>query len=129
VNDLHQECCRDTACSRSAGRRCRSTGFRTASSGRKSRRGQSAGDDGNAGRPELGAAGIVAHLRSVSDKGAAQIEPVNLSDIVGHVPQMLRRELERTQVAVRIDLPARELRVDADRIQIEQVMVNLSLPP
>lgn len=71
------------------------------------------------------AAGIVAHLRSLIDKGAAQIEPVNLSDIVGHVPQLLRRELELTRVAVRIDLPARPLRVDADRIQIEQVIVNL----
>jgi two-component system sensor kinase FixL len=71
------------------------------------------------------AAGIVAHLRNLIDKGAAQIEPVNLSDIVDHVPQLLRREFELTRVAVRIDLPARPLRVDADRIQIEQVIVNL----
>ena len=38
---------------------------------------------------------------------------------------MLRRDLERFRIALRIELPARPMRVAADRIQIEQVLVNL----
>lgn len=71
------------------------------------------------------AAGIVAHLRSFVDKGEAQLDPVDLGKIVGHVPHLLLRELERARIALRIDLPARQLHVDADQIQIEQVIVNL----
>lgn len=71
------------------------------------------------------AAGIVAHLRSFIDKGEPRLAPVDLSEIVGNVPRLLLRELERTRVALRMDLPAGGLPVLADRIQIEQVIVNL----
>lgn len=71
------------------------------------------------------AAQIVAHLRSFVDKGEAQLEPAELGELLGRVPQLLTRELERARVVLRIDLPRRQLRVEADRIQIEQVMVNL----
>lgn len=71
------------------------------------------------------AADIVAHLRSLVDKGETPLEPVDLREIARRVPQLLRRELERIRITLRVDLPARPLRVDADRIQIEQVLVNL----
>jgi two-component system sensor histidine kinase TtrS len=71
------------------------------------------------------AAGVVAHLRSFVDKGLPQFEPVDLSEIVNHVPQLLLRELDRNGVDLRIDVPTGELPVHADRIQIEQVIVNL----
>lgn len=68
---------------------------------------------------------IVAHLRGLVDKGESQLECVELRDIVSRIPQLLHGELERVNVALRIDLPARPLRVDADRIQIEQVLLNI----
>jgi C4-dicarboxylate-specific signal transduction histidine kinase len=71
------------------------------------------------------AAGIVAHLRSFIDKGEPQLEHVDLGDIVSHVPNLLLRELERTRVALRMDISGGRLPVQADRIQIEQVLVNL----
>jgi len=71
------------------------------------------------------AAAIVAHLRSFVDKGVAQLEPVDLGRIVGHIPYLLLRELERARIAIRSDFPAQQLQVDADQIQIEQVLVNL----
>ncbi len=71
------------------------------------------------------AAEIVAHLRSLVDRGESQLEPVDLGEIVGRAPQLLHRELERLGITLRIDLPARPMRVDADRTQIEQVLVNL----
>ena len=71
------------------------------------------------------AAEIVAHLRRLVDKGESVVEPVDLREIVGRVPQLLRSELERIRITLRLDLPAQPLHVDADRIQIEQVLVNL----
>jgi C4-dicarboxylate-specific signal transduction histidine kinase len=71
------------------------------------------------------AAGIVAHLRSFVDKGEPQFELINLAEVVGHVPQLMQRELERAGIALRINLPPGQLSVEADRIQIEQVFVNL----
>jgi len=71
------------------------------------------------------AAAIVAHLRSFIDKGEAQIEPVDLADIVRHVPHLLLRELERSGVDLKLALPRRPLCVLADETQIEQVVVNL----
>lgn len=71
------------------------------------------------------AAEIVAHLRSLVAKGESHLEPVDLCEIVSRVPQLLRRELERLEIVLRIDLPARPMRIAADRTQIEQVLVNL----
>jgi two-component system, chemotaxis family, CheB/CheR fusion protein len=71
------------------------------------------------------AAGIVAHLRSFVDKGEPQLEPVDLAEIVNHVPHLLLRELERTRVSLRMEITSSALPVQADRIQIEQVIVNL----
>jgi two-component system, chemotaxis family, CheB/CheR fusion protein len=71
------------------------------------------------------AAGIVAHLRSFVEKGEAQLEPVDLIDVVRNVPHLMLRELERTRVVFEMDLAPGKLPVLADRIQIEQVVVNL----
>jgi two-component system, LuxR family, sensor kinase FixL len=71
------------------------------------------------------AAGIVAHLRSFVDKGEPELERANLVDVVGRVPQLLLRELERTRVTLSTDIPSEPMMVDADTIQIEQVIVNL----
>ncbi len=80
---------------------------------------------GDVANESMRAAKIVAHLRGLVDKGESQLERVDLREIVGCIPQLLRRELERIRVALRIELPARPLHVDADRTQIEQVLVNL----
>lgn len=71
------------------------------------------------------AAGIVAHLRSFVDKGEPQLEDVDLVDVASKVPNLMRHELERARVEVVLDLPGRPLAVRADRIQVEQVIVNL----
>lgn len=71
------------------------------------------------------AAGIVAHLRSFIDKGEAHLEAVDLGDVVRHVPHLLSVELRRCGVELRIESSTTRLPVSADRIQIEQVIVNL----
>jgi signal transduction histidine kinase len=71
------------------------------------------------------AAGIVAHLRSFVDKGEPQRAKVDLVEVMTTVPDFMRYELDRAHVAVILDVPAGPLAVLADRIQIEQVLVNL----
>lgn len=77
------------------------------------------------GDEAIRAAGIVAHLRSFVDKGEPQLERVDLGEIAGRVPQLFLRELERIRVRLYIDIPSETMPVDADTIQIEQVIVNL----
>ncbi|HEY2774951.1 MAG TPA: PAS domain-containing protein [Candidatus Binatia bacterium] len=71
------------------------------------------------------AAGIVAHLRSFVEKAEPQHEPVDLGEIIARVPHLLLRDMERSQICLRVEFTSDELRVHADRIQIEQVVVNL----
>jgi len=73
----------------------------------------------------LRAAGIVDNLRACVGNAEPRCEPVDLGELVRSLPDLLLRELERAKVALHLDLPARRLHVHADRIQIEQVIVNL----
>jgi len=73
----------------------------------------------------LRAGSIVEHLRHFIEKGQPQFAPANLSEIARNVPRLLGREIEREHITLRLDLPSRRLPVYADRIQIEQIIVNL----
>lgn len=71
------------------------------------------------------AADIVSHLRSFVDKGEPCLDEVDLLDVVGCIPHLMLKELESSRVAIRIAMPVEPLPVRADRIQVEQVLVNL----
>ncbi len=73
----------------------------------------------------LRAGDIVEHLRGFIQKGTPQFERTDLREIAGSVPHLLGRELERERITLRLDLGPRPLPIHADRIQIEQVLVNL----
>jgi len=73
----------------------------------------------------LRAAEIVEHLRGFIQKGEPRLERTDLCEIARAVPRLLARELERANVTFQLDMPARPLPILADRIQIEQVIVNL----
>ncbi|MFN2375581.1 MAG: sensor histidine kinase, partial [Candidatus Binatia bacterium] len=73
----------------------------------------------------LRAAAIVAHLRSFVSKGVSQFQQLDLVDVVRNVPHLLLRDLELARTELHVDLPSGPLPVRADRIQIEQVLVNL----
>ncbi|MFN2376785.1 MAG: sensor histidine kinase [Candidatus Binatia bacterium] len=68
---------------------------------------------------------MIAHLRSFIDKGEPEFEPVDIGKVVRYVPHLLGRELEEARVALRVHVPEHRLDVEADRIQIEEVLVNL----
>jgi PAS domain S-box-containing protein len=73
----------------------------------------------------LRAADIVQHLRGFIEKGEPQFKSTDLGEIIRNVPRFLRREIEQAQIALRLDFAAKSLPIRADRIQIEQVVVNL----
>ncbi|MEO6029950.1 MAG: chemotaxis protein CheB [Candidatus Binatia bacterium] len=73
----------------------------------------------------LRAAEIVEHLRGFIQKGKPRLERSDLREIARVVPRLLARELERANVTLELDTPSRPLPILADRIQIEQVVVNL----
>jgi C4-dicarboxylate-specific signal transduction histidine kinase len=73
----------------------------------------------------LRAGSIVEHLRSFIQKRESQLEPADLSDIARGIPRLLGRELQQQKVTFQLDSGAQRLPIHADRIQIEQVVVNL----
>src|SRR5438094_807447 len=79
----------------------------------------------HAGAEALRAGEIVHHLREFVQRSPARIETTDLAKVVHNAIQWFVREMEQAQITVRLELASQELRVFADRIQIEQVIVNI----
>ncbi len=73
----------------------------------------------------LRASQIVSHLRSFIEKGSPTFEVADLNDIARDVARLMRHEIDSAQVSLEIDAARRQLPINADRIQIEQIVVNL----
>jgi two-component system CheB/CheR fusion protein len=79
----------------------------------------------HAGAEALRAGGIVHHLREFVQRTPAHLEVTDLSAVVRNAIQWFVRETEQSRITVRLELTTTALRVCVDRIQIEQVLVNL----
>jgi two-component system CheB/CheR fusion protein len=73
----------------------------------------------------LRAAEIVEHLRGFIRKGEPRFERTDLREIARIVPRLLAHEIERARITLQLTQGSRALPIRADRIQIEQVVVNL----
>lgn len=73
----------------------------------------------------LRAGSIVEHLRGFIEKGKPQFERTDLREIARNVPRLLGREIQQEHITLRLDLHPHPLPIYADRIQIEQIIVNL----
>jgi len=73
----------------------------------------------------LRAGTIIDHLRSFIQKGEPRFEQTDLRDIALQVPLLLGHEIEQAEITLRQDVGSRAVPIRADRIQIEQVVVNL----
>ena len=74
------------------------------------------------------AAEIIAHLKPFYKKDVAlQREMVRVNDIVGEMPVLLRSEADCHSVVMRTELAAGLPSVNADRVQLQQVLMNLML--
>jgi len=74
------------------------------------------------------AAEIIDHLRSFYKKGAPlERELVDVNEVVREMLELLRSEANRYPICMRTDLAAELPEFTADRVQLQQVMMNLML--
>ncbi|WP_176477976.1 PAS domain S-box protein [Mesorhizobium sp. WSM3862] len=71
------------------------------------------------------AAEMIARLRTLFSKKTIQIEPVDLNEVVREVIALARNDLQRDQVVLRTELANGIRPVGGDRVQLQQVIMNL----
>src|SRR5438477_8183279 len=71
------------------------------------------------------AAEIIARVRLVFKKGVAQRELVDVNELIREMIILLRNEISRHSISVRTELAERLPQVMGDRVQFQQVMMNL----
>jgi PAS domain S-box-containing protein len=71
------------------------------------------------------AADVIARLRALFSRTAAVTETVDLNEATRGVLALLFTDLLRNRVALRVELDDRPLLVTADRVQLQQVILNL----
>ena len=70
---------------------------------------------------------IIERLRSLYKKSPPKRESVEVNDIVQEMVVLLRGEANQHAVSIRMDLAAILPRITADRVQLQQVLMNLML--
>ena len=73
------------------------------------------------------AAEIISRVRLLFKKGTAQRELVDVNDVIREMIVLLRSELTRYSISVQTDLAAHLPQVTGDRVQLQQVFMNLML--
>jgi len=68
---------------------------------------------------------IVSHLRQFIDRGKTERAATDINGIVREVVELLRHEIEVHDVALELDLDPRLPALSIDKVQIEQVILNL----
>ena len=71
------------------------------------------------------AADVIQHLRGLLDRGEPQREALSLDDAIREVLDLLGNEIDDRGVVVNLDLEPDLPSVQADRVLIEQVLLNL----
>lgn len=73
------------------------------------------------------AADIIDRVRALYQKGSSQPEIIEVNEIIGEMVAMLQNEAHRHSVTIRTDLAGELPAVMADRVQLQQVLMNLML--
>jgi PAS domain S-box-containing protein len=73
------------------------------------------------------AAEIIDRVRSLYQKGSSRLETIEVNEVIGEMVVMLQDEADRHSVSMRTDLAGELPKVMADRIQLQQVLMNLML--
>jgi NO-binding membrane sensor protein with MHYT domain len=68
---------------------------------------------------------IISRIRLLFQKGAPQREPVDVNEIIRELVVLVRSEVTRHSISVRAELAADLPQVMGDRVQLQQVMMNL----
>jgi PAS domain S-box-containing protein len=70
---------------------------------------------------------IISRLRSLYKKSPPQREPVDAGEIIGEMVLLLRSEAHGCAVSIRTNLATDLPKITADRVQLQQVLMNLML--
>ena len=70
---------------------------------------------------------IIDRLRSLYKKTPPQREPVDINEIIGEMLMLLRDDANRYGASIRTDLASNVPKITADRVQLQQVLMNLML--
>ena len=73
------------------------------------------------------AADIIERVRSLFRKGSSHLEIVDVNEVIREMVVMLQKEANRHSVTMRTDLADGLTKVMADRVQLQQVLMNLML--
>jgi len=73
------------------------------------------------------AADIVDRVRLLYQKGSPQLEIVDINELIKEMVTVLHNEAKRHSVVIRTDLPEGLRAVMADRVQLQQALMNLML--
>jgi PAS domain S-box-containing protein len=73
------------------------------------------------------AADIIDRVRLLYQKGSSQLDAVEINEVIHEMVMMLQNEANRHSVAIRTDLRQDIPTVMADRVQLQQVLMNLIL--
>jgi two-component system sensor kinase FixL len=70
---------------------------------------------------------VIRRLRELLRKGAPEYAPLDLNTLVTEVVGLVANDATIRNVAIRLDLASESARVRGDRVQIQQVLLNLLL--
>ena len=73
------------------------------------------------------AADIIDRVRSLYQKGSSQLESIEVNKVIDEMVLMLQNEANRHSVTIRTDLAGGLPTVMADRVQLQQVVMNVML--
>src|SRR5580704_13180618 len=73
------------------------------------------------------ASDIISRLRQLFKKGAPQTSLVDVSEVIQEMVVLLHSEASRQSVSIQTELSANSPQIMADRVQLQQVLMNLML--
>ena len=71
------------------------------------------------------ASAVISRIRALLKKGAPDRVELDINEVIQEVTSLVRNEATRSRVSVRIDLAADLPHVLGDRVQLQQVLINL----
>ena len=77
------------------------------------------------GRDGVRAADVIRGLRALAKKSGPELANVDINDAIREVLALTRGELQRQDIVLRTELAAGDLPVMGDRVQLQQVLLNL----
>ena len=73
------------------------------------------------------AADIIDRVRTLYQKGSSQLDEVDVNEVIAEIVAMMQNDAKRKSITIRTDFAENLPKITADRVQIQQVLMNLML--